>query len=329
MLPNDGPVPSPKDSQRHNRKRFDGSGQELSRDPRARARRGLLIYCVLVAGGAGTIEAALIRAGGPVQRHLAWVAMLMWIPAVASVACRLILREGMSDAGLRVTRTGSTVRQLLVAWLFPIAVGVAAYVPAWGLGLVEFQVPQSVLAALGDENRLVALLAMIGLALSAGTLTAAVLTLGEEIGWRGYMLTRLFVADVRRPVLLSGVIWAAFHVPLILSGQYAAGVTPVTAATSFVLTIVSLSYVAAKLRLASGSVWPPVLFHASWNAAIQGCFDAFVPIQTRPEAALWIGESGLLVVAASGALAWLYVKRPFVWLDAVDGDVRTVDLRGE
>ena len=49
----------------------------------------------------------------------------------------------------------------------------------------------------------------------------------EEVGLRGYMLTRLFAARVPQPLFVSGVIWSLWHFPLILSGVYAAG--PLTA----------------------------------------------------------------------------------------------------
>jgi hypothetical protein len=40
---------------------------------------------------------------------------------------------------------------------------------------------------------------------------------GEEIGWRGYMLTRLVDAGIPRPVLASGLIWGLWHVPVVLA----------------------------------------------------------------------------------------------------------------
>ena len=41
---------------------------------------------------------------------------------------------------------------------------------------------------------------------------------GEEIGWHGYMLTRLVDAGMAKPILTSGLIWGLWHVPLILGG---------------------------------------------------------------------------------------------------------------
>src|SRR3712207_7188827 len=54
---------------------------------------------------------------------------------------------------------------------------------------------------------------------AVGMVVGLVLAAGEEIGWRGYMLTRLIDAGVPRPVFASGLIWALWHVPLVLGGD--------------------------------------------------------------------------------------------------------------
>lgn len=68
---------------------------------------------------------------------------------------------------------------------------------------------------------------------------------------------------------------------------------------------VSLGFVLAWLRLDTGSIWPPVVAHAAWNAVINGGFD----LATEGAGALlWTGESGLLV-ALTLALVSLGVSR--------------------
>jgi hypothetical protein len=100
--------------------------------------------------------------------------------------------------------------------------------------------------------------------------------------------SKLIDAGVPRPVLVSGLIWGLWHVPLILGGAYLVGPPPVL--------------VFARLRLQTGSVWPAVALHTAWNAVIQAAFDS---ASTGPLTTLWVGESGVLValtmvVAAAG-----------------------------
>jgi hypothetical protein len=51
-------------------------------------------------------------------------------------------------------------------------------------------------------------------------------------------------------------------------------------------------------------VWPAVVYHAAWNALIQGSFDAFTAGGNASRTTnVWTGESGVLVVLVNVALA--------------------------
>jgi membrane protease YdiL (CAAX protease family) len=214
----------------------------------------------------------------------------MSTPTFASLAARLLLREGIRDVSFRFGgRAGA--RALLIAWLYPLAVGFAAYGIAWIAGWSAFTPPEMTRIGLADAPALTRFLLRLGVNATIGTLTSCLFAAGEEIGWRGYMLTRLVDAGVRRPVLLSGIVWGLWHVPLILSGQYASSPMPALSAFLFLVEVVAIAYLIARLRLESGSVWPAILLHGSWNALIQGVFDASTTGST-----LLTGESGILVV---------------------------------
>ena len=240
-------------------------------DTQRNARRGLAIYFAIVVVLSAAIEGFIIL--NPSMDGL--IAVLMLVPTIASVVARLSLREGFSDVSFRFGgRRGFGAIGL--ALVFPVAVGFVAYGIAWTTGLAGFDARPSV--------------GMI-VPFAVGLMIGLVLAAGEEIGWRGYMLTRLIDAGVPRPVLASGLIWALWHVPLVLGGVYAAGPSPALSAALIVVSITSFGYVIARLRLETGSVWSAIVLHAAWNRIIQGPFDGAT---TGVGATLWVGESGIL-----------------------------------
>lgn len=272
------------------------------------ARRGLVIYLGVLLVGSIVFEWLLLRAGDSIRNHVELVLPWMWMPAIASVVARRALGEGANDVSFRFGGWMGA-RMALLGWLFPLAVGGVAYGLAWSTDLASFKRPTVPgLPAVTDPAAAFALL--LAIRLTIGVPIAALAAAGEEIGWRGYMLTRLIEARVPRPIFVSGLIWAGWHLPLILGGVYASGSNPLASAGLFSVAIMAQTYLLAHLRLASGSVWPAIIGHAAWNATLQGVFD-FSTV-SNPNS-LWIGESGILVAFTSAGLASLLVhgKRPF------------------
>ena len=239
-----------------------------------RARRGLGIYFAILVPLSAAFQAVIISTG---LDALSLVMQL--VPALAAVAARLALREGFADVSFRLggRRGWGAILQALVV---PASVGAVAYGVAWATGLARFAPPPA--------GELVAPFAIL-------SLLSVVFVSGEELGWRGYMLTRLIDAGVPRPVLASGLIWTLWHVPLVLAGVYVAGPSPALSAALVVVGGTAFSVVIARMRLATGSVWPAIAFHLAWNRIIKGGFDA---VTAGDGAALWVGESGLLTALA-------------------------------
>jgi len=265
---------------------------------RNQARRGLLRYFALLLPLSALLEGLIIRTHNPV-----WLLVLMWVPTLASVVARLTLHEGFADVSFRLSGRRGWY-SLVFALGFPIVVGLVAYGAAWTSGLAQFVGPTQ--AAGRTVPPLLGFAITLLLGGTIEVLPSALLAAGEEIGWRGYMLTRLIDAGVPQPVLVSGLIWGLWHVPLILAGMYAAGPVPLLSAALFMGAVISVSYVFARLRLATGSVWPAIVLHGAWNSVIQGPFDSST---AGAERLLWTGESGILVVLTL-VLATLIVVRP-------------------
>jgi membrane protease YdiL (CAAX protease family) len=71
------------------------------------------------------------------------------------------------------------------------------------------------------------------------------------------------------------------------------GPSPALSAVLLVVGATALGVVIARVRLATGSIWPAIAFHLAWNTIIQ---EVFKPATTGPGAMLWLGEYGILTV---------------------------------
>ncbi|WP_417218886.1 CPBP family intramembrane glutamic endopeptidase [Arthrobacter sp.] len=154
------------------------------------------------------------------------------------------------------------------------------------------QAPQ----AAAQLNALPAWLLVVGQLFNVliGSFINLVPALGEEIGWRGWLVSRLEPLGRTATGLISGVIWGLWHAPLILLGYNYPGVPGWLGLAAMVGFTVSFGAVLAWLRLASNSVWPAALAHGALNAAA-GLFLVFAATT----------DLDMLVVAPLGWTGWI------------------------
>jgi membrane protease YdiL (CAAX protease family) len=168
---------------------------------------------------------------------------------------------------------------------------VLAGVLVWTFGLAGFD---------GGELGLLAVLGCTVLGLPY-----VVLALGEDLGWRGLMTTRLAgVAGPRTVVLATGLVWGMFHWPLMLFlGGTPAGTPLWFALTSFTIGTAALGAILASMQLRWG-IWPGLVVHAMVNA---GLYHVVGPLTTDTEHSGWCaGEVGLFqnLLLVLAAVAW-------------------------
>ena len=203
-------------------------------------------------------------------------------------------------------------KSFLIAWFAPIAltaVGAALYFLVFPS---HFDLSGSNLTAAVGEEALAQLRAqgltypLYVLISTAGSVTYAplintVVALGEELGWRGFLYPQLKARFGRKTGrLLGGVIWGAWHWPLIWLTGYEYGAAyfgfPVVGMLLFCFITVGWGILHDRLYEISGSIWVPALFHGAINAAA-----------TLP-AAVCLADTGsarLLGPAPNGLLAGL------------------------
>jgi uncharacterized protein len=238
------------------------------------------------------------------------VLVLMWIPGLVSIGFRIAFKEGFRDVGWRLGKGGYwlwaylcplalAALSVFVGFLFKKAV-VAADLSEQSMAYVGFfKLPwlsgnSSTPGLLGQRFLAVALISMA---------SGFVFALGEELGWRGYLLTRLMQSGWPFPILLSGLIWGVWHAPLFILTGYAHGAIALSLVMFTLMTVLFGTFI-GWLRLASGSVFVAALAHASFNAFVQSFFgESF----GADKAWFWIGDYGIFTLIPYIVLAaWLY-----------------------
>jgi membrane protease YdiL (CAAX protease family) len=100
-----------------------------------------------------------------------------------------------------------------------------------------------------------------------------IFALGEEIGWRGFLLPRLLPLGRWPAILLSGAIWGIWHAPAVALGLNYPGY-PVIGIPMMVVFCILAGAFLSWLYLETRSSWAAGLAHGSMNA--WGGFPFFI-----------------------------------------------------
>ena len=217
--------------------------------------------------------------------------LVMWCPGIAAIITILVFRLPLKSLGLGIGKPRFHIMGIAWAILFLTAI----YTGAWALRLCDL----TPVALRGQWLTL--------LLLFPGKFGRA---LGEELGWRGFLFPRLrqrfaFPAAT----LITGILWALWHFPSILQGDYlnASSLPRGIAVVAFTVGIVGNSFAYSWLRERSSSVWPAVFLHATFNWFSQSVLEPIV----RPGALTHyaVGEMSLGFAVAGVLVAALFWKR--------------------
>src|SRR5829696_483500 len=230
---------------------------------------------------------------------------VLWMstPTVATLVMLLaVTREGYSKEGwksLGLHRLGLNV--WWIAFGVTLFITVAASAIVWATPLASFVLPEG-----GILNPLIGFLMLVGVY----TLT---FSLGEEIGMRGYLQPHLMSLGRTRALLLVGLVWGTWHMPLY---YFVAKLFPVGNVLLFVPlfygTIVAASFLFGYLRIYTGSIWPASIAHSVHNAA-WGVLGALTVTSSPVLVNLYlVGDYGILILIGTVIVAiWLgyYLRR--------------------
>jgi len=197
-------------------------------------------------------------------------ALAMWGPGLAAIVATLFI-EKKPFSSLRLNTLGPK-RFYLWAWLLPVALTLLGGALTLLFGMAKLDLNFTMIRTLlestpgGSEVPVtVVVIAQLIQALTIGPLINVLFTMGEELGWRGYLLPKLLPLGQWKAVLLSGVIWGVWHAPAIVQGHNYPGY-PVLGVFMMIIFCILLGIIISWMYLNTKSPWVAALAHGSINA---------------------------------------------------------------
>lgn len=275
----------------------------------ARSRVQVLTYLGIVLAFSSVFYFLILHSGSLGNGRGLYVLGLMWCPALAGMLTLRLNGRSIADLGWK---WGETKYQLR-SWYIPILYASIAYAIVWIFRFGAFGNPDyfDSMAKSFHQGGPAWVSIVLGIVLSGtyGLIRSISSALGEEIGWRGFLVPELSkTTSFTATSLISGIIWSLWHYPILIYGDYNAGTPTWYGLTCFTVLVISISFVFAWMRLKSGSLWTGAILHGSHNLYIQGIFT---PITRNTGKTAWfIDEFGCVLPLVAIAFAiYFWSKR--------------------
>lgn len=211
----------------------------------------------------GTVESGL----NPIVNLLLTAAMLC--PAIAMLLTRSICKEGFSFYGEGSMLLGMEFQKKKWLWYLVALIAPSIYTEAT-VGTMLVLHPECFSTEMAEKLGITA--AVLFCYPFMGMLHAVIASvgaLGEEAGWRGYMMPKLEkLFGNTAAVIIGGIIWGIWHYPALLLGHnFGHGYmgepwSGFLVFTAFTVIANAFFHITVKK---TGSIWPAVFFHAANN----------------------------------------------------------------
>ena len=214
--------------------------------------------------------------------------VMMWIPAVAAI---IAVPKGKGVLG-RLGIKKSKPRYILQGILFPLIYLLIPYIVYWITHPSGYAYNGVALPIVLKDLLPVTVIGIFG-----NLITAA----GEEIGWRGFMFPSLLQRiGLRKALFASGFVWALWHVPVLIAGDYMTGAPLWFRIPAFILCIVPIGIISGVLAYKSKSMWPSAFLHAAHNNFDQGVLGV---ITAGEDKMYYVSETGLITILCAWIIA--------------------------
>ena len=233
-------------------------------------KKRLLIYLGLAFGMAWLVFFVFILTGhtwsGSTPEMMSLVSLGMLAPAAAHIITRKITGEGFRLSGkdsmmLGIDLKGKKWVLFLVAVILPVIYATLGDVIIW------LSCPEAF--GITDVRPFVAITYPLLAVVSGVVLSFA--ALGEELGWRGYMMPKLIeLIGMPKAIITGGIIWGLWHAPITCVGHnYGMDYPgfPYVGIILMCLMCMALGTVLTYVTIKTGSIWPAAFMHAINNSS--------------------------------------------------------------
>lgn len=250
----------------------------------------ILIFLVITFIFSYALEFYVVFNGGVKAFGFFLLTVLMWIPGLVSIVQRLVQKSGFDDVGLRL----GSGKYYLIAFVVIFVASFISYSLGAVLNLREFGMVSGV-----PISKIVLQYSII---FGIGLISA----FGEELGWRGFLVPKIYSTGWKYPTTITGIVWALWHLPLVAFGGYYTIQSPVLIILCYTASIMVFNYFINWLRMESGSMWVATVCHAFYNFFFQTFWLHLLFKQPGLNVKYWevLGaDAGILPALVMGAVA--------------------------
>ncbi|WP_319584368.1 type II CAAX prenyl endopeptidase Rce1 family protein [uncultured Pseudodesulfovibrio sp.] len=276
----------------------------------------VLVFVLVTFAATWGVEGALIAGGLRFDNLVGqsapalWLMGVMWIPGLTALLVTLFMERATLRGLIPALslRMGSVGPYFLGIILIPLAYAIM-YGLTWGAGLSGFDPNMTSLSALSGTTitQETALQVMLPLSAVLGPLINFAFGMGEELGWRGFLLPRLMPLGKPAAYLLLGLIWGLWHAPLIWAGLNYAG-QPIEGILMMCLVCLAFGAFLNEMTLHYRSSILAGFLHGAANAQGYGIWAWMFP-DAHPLLGGAMGLTGVLTWTALTCLTIVLLRR--------------------
>lgn len=262
-------------------------------------KKALVTFLVIVIIISLATEAFIVT-GGPDWLYL----ILMWLPALSSAIAGIVtFREKSEKLTVKNLLAFLNIRKckivyILLGILIPLIYLLIPYMIYWKTHPDNFGYTGVALGLILKDC-----LPMLIIGIFPNVISA----MGEEIGWRGFLLPAVSERiGLNKALIVTGLFWACWHLPLLAFGDYMSGAPIWYKLPAFVLCILPVGIIIGGLTYMSNSIWPAAFLHAAHNNFDQAVFGV---ITRGDDMMYYVSETGFLTIICAWVIAIIMIVK--------------------